>query len=59
MAPVKSPESRNLETAIPEGWLALLPGDTSPLTGELVLQFCGKASSNILSTVFGGGGTAV
>lgn len=48
--------SRALDTAIPEGCLALLPGDTLSLTCEPLSQCCDKDSSNILNTVFGGGG---
>lgn len=59
MAPVKSPESRNLQTAIPEGCVALLSGDTLSLTRELILQYCDKAKSYILNTAFGGGGSGV
>lgn len=55
----QSPESRNPETAIPEGCLALLPGDTLSLTCEPILQNCDKDNSNILNTVFGGGGSGV
>lgn len=55
MAPVKSPESRNLETAIPEGCLAFLPGDTLSLTCELILQYCDKVNSNTLNTFWGRG----
>lgn len=56
MAPINSPESRSLETAIPEGHLALLQINTLSLKLEPICNAVSKTNSNMLNTVFDGEG---
>lgn len=57
MAPIKSPESRSLEIAIPEKvCLVSLQIDTLSLKLEPICNTVSKTNSNMLNIVFGGEG---